>query len=88
MVRPFSYRAGPDNLGVGVENLALVSNGRPNEASFYSPRYDVRREMKPYIPVLPNIGQSLPAADLRQNGVYLSGDMALAQLVEAYYKKG
>jgi hypothetical protein len=75
------YRAGPVGLGVGVSNLALEQPGRAVDADFYSPRYMVRGSISPRMPTLPNPGQFLPATDLRANGVYLSGDMALAALI-------
>lgn len=80
------YRVGPATLGVGVSNLALEQMGRAVDADFYSPRYNIRGSISPRLATLPNTGQRLPATDLRANGVYLSGDMALAQLIEGSRK--
>lgn len=85
---PYRYRAGPAALGVGVENLALEMPGRAIDADFYSPRYNVRGSISPRFLTVPNTGQRLPEYDLRGNGVYLSGDIALAALVEAQNKGG
>lgn len=79
-----TYRAGPASLGVGVSNLALEQPGRAVDQDFYSPRYNVNRGMTIGFPTVPNTGQLLPDYDLRGNGVYLSGDMALAALTAAY----
>ena len=78
---PYRYRAGPNTLGIGVENLALEMPGRAIDADFYSPRYSVRGSISPRFPTVPNTGQRLPEYDLRASGVYLSGDIALAALI-------
>lgn len=79
----YSYRAGPRDLGVGVRNMAMEQPGRAVDADFYSPRYNVRKTMELRVPTLPNPGAPLvPDYDLRANGVYLSGDMALTALLE------
>lgn len=85
---PYRYRAGPANLGVGVDNLALEQPGRAIDADFYSPRYNVRGQINLRFPTFANTGQYLPEYDLRGNGVYLSGDMKLAGLLEAESMRG
>lgn len=79
----YRYRPGPVGLGVGVSNMALEQPGRAIDADFYSPRYNVRGALVTTLPMSPNPGApSVPAFDLRGNGVYLSGDMALQSLIE------
>jgi hypothetical protein len=82
----FNYRPGPSTLGVGVSNLALEQPGRAVDSDFYSPRYNVRRGMVIGFPTVPNTGQFLPENDLRANGVYLSGDIALQGLIDLQNK--
>lgn len=79
----YKYRPGPVGLGVGVSNMALEQPGRAIDPDFYSPRYNVRGDLRTLLPASPNPGApSVPAFDLRQNGVYLSGDMALQALID------
>lgn len=82
----YKYRAGPSTLGVGVSNLALEMPGRPVDADFYSPRYNVRRSMVIGFPTVPNTGQYLPHNDIKANGLFLSGDMALQGLIDLQNK--
>jgi hypothetical protein len=82
----FKYRPGPSTLGVGVSNLALEMPGRTVDADFYSPRYNVRRSMVIGFPTVPNTGQRLPETDLRANGLFLSGDVALQGLIDLQNK--
>jgi hypothetical protein len=85
---PYRYRAGPNTLGIGVENLALEQPGRAVDADFYSPRYNVRGAFSTHFPTVPNTGQFLPDYDLRANGVYLSnGSPELQGLIAAYYSR-
>lgn len=79
---PYRYRAGPNTLGVGVENLALVQPGIADSWNFNSPRYNVRNQMDLRLPTLPNPGVKVPNYDLRADGVYLSGQYTLTGLVE------
>ncbi len=76
----YQYRAGPSTLGIGVLNLALEQPGRAVDQDFWSPRYNIRGALSTHFPTVPNMGQALPAYDLRANGVYLSGDIALVGL--------
>lgn len=78
----YRYRAGPNTLGIGVENLALEQPGRAVDQDFYSPRYNVKGSLYTHFPTVPNIGQSLPAYDLRADGVYLSGAIAMQSLID------
>jgi hypothetical protein len=80
---PYRYRAGPDRLGIGVDNMALERPPIASDFSTYGPRYNVRGDFAPFrgaaqfplAPLVPNVG-------LRANGVYLSGDMALQALTD------
>jgi hypothetical protein len=83
----YSYRPGPSTLGVGVSNLALEQPGRAVDADLYSPRYNVRRHMVLGFPTVPNTGQYLPETDLRANGLFLSGDVALQGLIDLQNSK-
>lgn len=84
----YRYRPGPVGLGVGVSNMALEQPGRAIDADFYSPRYNVRGSLNPVAPMIANPGVvSVPFNDLRANGVYLSGDIALQSLIEQRQKE-
>lgn len=79
----YRYRQGPVALGVGVSNMALEQPGRAIDADFYSPRYNVRGGISPCGSMIGNPGTvSVPFNDLRANGVYLSGDIALQALID------
>jgi len=80
---PYAYIAGPDTLGIGVDNLAFVRPGYPVDEPIYGHRYNVQRVFAPFLGAaqfpLANIG---PTTDLRAGGVYLSGGLALQVLTE------
>lgn len=78
----YQYRAGPNTLGIGVENLALEQPGRTVDQDFWSARYNVRRSISPRFDTFPNTGQYLPSYDLRASGVYLSGEVQLNGVIE------
>lgn len=84
---PYRYRAGPNTLGIGTENLALEQPGRAIDQDFNSARYNIRKEFKTQFPTFPNMGQALPSVDLRASGVYLSGDLELAALIQSYNER-
>lgn len=77
-----TYRAGPDNLGVGVYNLAREQSADNPRVSILPPlSRAVRGSLAPFMQSnVPNATQDLPTFDLRGNGVYLSGDMRLTPL--------
>lgn len=77
----YSYAAGPQNLGVGVMNLALEHPGIPLDMNYYAPRYDIQGTLAPLEggDVFPLV-TSGTLTDLRANGVYLSGTMDLSGL--------
>lgn len=80
---PYRYRAGPNTLGIGIENLALVVPGLPVQAGPYSPSRDVRRSMQIGFATVANPNQpSVPIYDLRQNGLFLTGAWELSGLVD------
>lgn len=80
---PYNYRAGPNTLGIGVDNLALERQPIAIDFNFNSPRYNVRSAFAPFEGAgqfpLTNIG---PVTDIRANGVYLSGSLALQALTD------
>lgn len=80
---PYRYRAGPDTLGIGVDNMALERNPIAVDYSTYGPRYNVQRDFAPFLgaaqfPIAPQV----PKVGLRANGVYMSGDLALQALTD------
>lgn len=80
---PYNYRAGPNTLGIGVDNLALERQGVGIDMPIYGPRYNVRGSFAPLMggaqfPIV----QELPHVGLRANGVYLSGTLALQALTD------
>lgn len=80
---PYNYRAGPNTLGIGVENMALVRPPITVDPPIYGPRYNVRNSFSPLVGAaqFPFV-QSVPFVGLRGHGVYLSGDMALQALTD------
>lgn len=80
---PWSYRAGPNTLGIGVDNMALLRQGVGVDMPNYGPRYSPQKSMVPLagaqqFPIV----QSLPAIGIRANGAYVSGAMQLQALVD------
>lgn len=72
---------GPDDLGVGVANLARIStNPRPEPASHYSDRYMVKGSLGPSYPGMMKMGQRVVNISVTGNGSYLAGQMALQEL--------
>lgn len=83
MFGPYQYRFGPNTLGIGVDNMALERPGIAIDNPNYGSRYAVLASFSPceggqQFP-LTNIG---PTNDLRHNGVYMSGDLALMALAD------
>lgn len=86
----YNYVFGPNTLGIGVGNAALVRpqpplvGGQP-----YGPKYNVHKSINTFAPAGTNPGPLPlgPQVDLRANGVYLSGDMALMALADFEAKK-
>lgn len=82
-IGPYVYRAGPDTLGIGADNMALVSCKIAVNEPNYGPRYNVRGSFSPLTGgeqyPLSNVG---PTNSLKANGAYLSGDFALQQLTQ------
>lgn len=80
---PYTYIPGPNTLGIGIDNFALIRPGIATDEPNYGPRYNVRLSIAPceggqQFPLAPNG----PSNDIRHNGVYLSGDMALQALAD------
>lgn len=83
MSGPFLYVTGATELGIGVDNQALAPLPVAPNYSTYGPRYNVRGDFAP----LRGAGQfpltkSVTTTDLRANGVYLSGGLALQALTD------
>lgn len=78
----YSYRETPSTLGVGVENMALRQPGLAISMNYYAPKYNVRGDLGPWKPGYVKYYQDMPFRDLRADGVYMSGDLALAALSE------
>ena len=77
----YGYIRKTDNLGIGVEDMALALPYPTPVINTYGPRYNVRGSFMPFtgggqFPLAP-FG---PFVGLRANGVYLSGDYALGAL--------
>ena len=83
VVGPYAYIAGPDTLGIGVDNLAFMRPDFPIDMPIYGHRYNVRESFAPLRGAgnfpLANIG---PTTDIRANGVYMSGNLALQVLTQ------
>lgn len=80
---PYRYRAGPSTLGIGVDNMALERNPIAVDFNRYGPRYNVQRDFAPFLGAsqFPTAVYG-PKNDLRANGVYLAGDLALQALTD------
>lgn len=79
---PYKYKPGYNTLGIGADNMALVSPGFPQLSNFYSPKYLVQGDLKPFAPGYAKTTQEMPDTSLKANGAYLSGEIALAALSE------
>lgn len=80
---PYNYIAGPDRLGIGVDNMALVRPPIATDFSTYGPRYNVMRDFAPFLGASQfPLAVYGPKTDLRANGVYLSGSLALQALTD------
>lgn len=80
---PYNYIPGPNTLGIGVDNMALVRQPIAVDMPIYGQRYNVHKSFAPLhggaqFP----LAVSVPNVGLRANGVYLSGDMALSALTD------
>lgn len=82
---PFRYRVGPDNLGIGVNNLALVVNGQGVNYSNVGRQNDIRAQMDVLSPNVLTY-QVLPDFDLRQSGLFISGNWSMEGFVDAANK--
>jgi hypothetical protein len=83
MASPYSFRAGPVALGIGVENMALIQPGLAQFSNYYGARYNVRSNVDVSAPAFVKTTVEGPAVALRGNGVYMSdGDIALQSLIE------
>lgn len=80
---PYNYVTGPSTLGIGVDNLALVQPGIAATPPIYGKRYNVQGSFAPLTGAAQfPLNFERPLSSLRQNGVYLSGDMALDVLTQ------
>ena len=80
---PYNYRAGPNTLGIGVDNMALERQPIAVDMPIYGPRYNVQKSFAPLMggAQFP-LAVSVPNVGLRANGVYMSGQLALAALTD------
>jgi hypothetical protein len=76
----YGYIPGPNTLGIGVDNFALQLPYTNPMWSIYGPRYNVQRDLAPLTGGYQKLAQDLPNVDLRADGVYLSGQIALQAL--------
>lgn len=79
----YDYKIGPNTLGIGVDNLAFADYKIAINEPIYGPRYNVKRSFAALdgaaqFPLAP----SGPAIDLRANGVYMGGNLALGMLTQ------
>jgi len=79
---PYFYHVGPNTLGIGIDNMALIRPHIPVDPyQAVGPRYNVRRAFS----ALLGGGQFplavfAPTVDIKANGVYLSGTIQLQAL--------
>lgn len=82
----YKYVAGITGFGVGTGNQAFQRPTTIPVNQFYSERYNVKGAINPQAPGYVKMGQSLVTVDLKGQGVYFAGDMALQQLSD--FQKG
>lgn len=79
----FKYRKGPNNLGIGTQNLGLEMPQDIPPPSIYGRRYNVRGTLAPTAPGYAVIGQRVvPVSLLGNTGIALQGQFALQALAE------
>lgn len=79
---PYNYISRYRDIGQGAEVFALVGPYLPRAMQTYGPRYNVRGSINPILGAQPYAPKEGPQADIRANGVYLAGDLALQALVD------
>lgn len=87
----FRFRPGraAGGLGVGAEGMALLqTQSLPLVDGGMSPRYMVRRSFAPLEGARVDLDRGVLAVDLRGNGSYLSGQLALQALAVNANKGG
>lgn len=76
-------------LGVGAEGMALLqTQSLPLTDGFMTPRYMVRGSLAPLQGAEVKFDRSVPTVDIRGNGAYLQGQLALQALAANANKKG
>lgn len=83
---PYEYLPGYTGFGVGSENESFQRPTTIPIDSQYGPRYNVKGNIAPQSPGYLKMGQSLVPVDLKGQGVYFSGDIALQALSD--FQKG
>jgi len=76
----YKYKQNQTGLAIGSDGLALLRPHGPILGGTYGPRYNVKRNIDILRPAFIQEGQALPSIDLRGQGAYLSGEMALQKL--------
>lgn len=79
---PYSYVSRYRDIGQGAEVFALAGPMLPISTTTYGQRYNVRGSINPILGAAAYSPKDGPQADIRGNGVYLAGDLALQALVD------
>lgn len=79
---PYSYVSRYRDIGQGAEIFALAGPMLPISATAYGERYNIRGSINPILGAQAYSPKFGPQADIKANGVYLAGDLALQALVE------
>ena len=83
---PYGFRQGYNGFGIGIEDLGFERPTTIPANTFYGPRYNVRNCVEPQAPGYVLQGQSLVSVDLKGDGAYFSGAMAMQALSD--FNKG
>ena len=77
---PYSFKRGFNGFGIGVEDLGFERPTSIPANTFYGSRYNVRKTLEPQAPGYVLQGQSLVSVDLKGDGAYFAGAMAMQAL--------
>ena len=82
-IGPYSYRVGPNTLGIGVDNIAFADYRIATDEPIYGPRYNVHRSFSPCDAAAQfPLAASGPHIDLKADGVYMNGSIAMQMLTQ------